>query len=105
VSADSSGVGPIGRTVAERLQELRTARGLTKQALAAATLREGRHIPPLGIARIEAGTRRVDVDDLCALARALDVSIVRLMEAERCPSCLGAPPVGFTCQKCGEEGR
>lgn len=34
----------------------------------------GRPIPPLGIRRIEDGTRRVDADDLVALAVALEVS-------------------------------
>lgn len=39
----------------------------------------GRPIPPLGVQRIEAGTRRVDVDDLLAFAAALGVSPVTLL--------------------------
>ncbi len=34
----------------------------------------GRPIPPLGLTRIRDGKRRIDVDDLIALALALDVS-------------------------------
>jgi hypothetical protein len=39
-----------------------------------AKLADLRPIPPLGIRRIEAGDRRVDVDDLVAIALALGVS-------------------------------
>ncbi|MGO1399578.1 MAG: hypothetical protein ACTHVO_14380 [Brevibacterium yomogidense] len=39
----------------------------------------GRPIPPLGLRRIEAGERRVDVDDLMAIAVVLDVSPMRLL--------------------------
>jgi transcriptional regulator with XRE-family HTH domain len=39
----------------------------------------GRPIPPLGLHRIENGERRVDVDDLMALAVALKVSPVTLL--------------------------
>lgn len=38
-----------------------------------------RPIPPLGLRRIEDGTRRVDADDLVAIAVALDVSPVTLL--------------------------
>lgn len=39
----------------------------------------GRPIPPLGLRRIEDGTRRVDADDLVAIAVALGVSPVTLL--------------------------
>ena len=39
----------------------------------------GRSIPPLGLRRIEAGERRIDIDDLVALALALEVSPLRLL--------------------------
>ena len=38
-----------------------------------------RRIPPLGLRRIENGARRVDADDLLALAVALGVSPVTLL--------------------------
>lgn len=41
--------------------------------------KEGRIIPPLGLSRIEAGLRRVDADDLIALAVALGVSPITLL--------------------------
>lgn len=58
---------------------LREARGLTKKDLADRTQELGRPVPPLGISRIEAGTRRVDADDLVALADALNVSPLDLL--------------------------
>lgn len=39
----------------------------------------GRPIPPLGLRRIEDGTRRVDADDLVSIAVALDVSPITLL--------------------------
>lgn len=39
----------------------------------------GRPIPPLGLRRIEDGSRRVDVDDLTSIALALDVSPISLL--------------------------
>lgn len=39
----------------------------------------GRDIPPLGLGRIEAGARRVDVDDLTALAVVFEVSPASLL--------------------------
>lgn len=39
----------------------------------------GREIPPLGLRRIESGERRVDVDDLVALAFVFDVSPLALL--------------------------
>lgn len=39
----------------------------------------GRRIPPQGLARLEAGERRVDVDDVLVLALALGVSVETLL--------------------------
>lgn len=47
--------------------------------LSASVGRLGRAIPVLGIQRIEAGTRRVDVDDLVVIAVALGVSPASLL--------------------------
>lgn len=42
----------------------------------------GRDIPPLGLGRIETGGRRVDVDDLTALAVVFEVSPASLLMPE-----------------------
>lgn len=84
-------VGTTGRTVAGNLARLRKARGMTIRALSVAVTEAGRALGPDAIAQIEnAGkddwtghARRVDVDDLVALAVVLGVS----------PSSLLLPPV------------
>src|SRR3954469_12722831 len=74
-----TGWGPISRYVAETLVRLRTTRGLSTTRLSAALKEIGHAIPPTGITRIEKGTRRVDSDDLVALAVVLKVSPTALL--------------------------
>ena len=75
-------LGPTGETVRTNIQRLRRARGLGFAELSRELDRLGRTIPPLGLRRIEDGERRVDVDDLVALAAALWVSPVLLLLPE-----------------------
>lgn len=79
---EGAGWGPTSRHVAANLKRLRKARGLSTTRLADALKAAGQPIPPTGITRIEKGERRVDVDDLTALAVVLGVS----------PSALLLPP-------------
>ena len=67
-------LGPVGRYVIENLQELRELRRLSYRELSDKLEALGRPIPTLGLSRIEKGNRRVDADDLVALALALDVN-------------------------------
>ena len=66
--------GPIGAYLIKNLEQLRKARRLSYQDLAARLQAIGRPIPALGLSRIEKGTRRVDADDLVGLALALGVN-------------------------------
>lgn len=61
------------------VQRLRESAGLTKKELSERVGALGRSIPPLGVSRIEMGTRRVDADDLVALAVALNVHPAALL--------------------------
>lgn len=81
-------LGPTGEQVRANVMRIREARGMTKKQLADRVQELGRPIPPLGISRIEAGTRRVDADDLVALAIALNVSPPTLL----LPADRGADP-------------
>jgi 8-oxo-dGTP pyrophosphatase MutT (NUDIX family)/transcriptional regulator with XRE-family HTH domain len=72
-------LGPVGRYVIENLKQLRDARRLTYRELADRLATLGRPIPTLGLSRIEKGTRRVDADDLVALAIALGVNPAALL--------------------------
>ena len=72
--------GPTAKRVAKNIAELRAARGgLSLRELAERMGEIGRPIQASGLSKIEQGDRRVDVDDLMALAIALDVSPNRLL--------------------------
>lgn len=66
--------GATARTVAENVRRLREQRGLSLPGLSQLLGAIGRPILPSGISKIELGERRVDVDDLMALAVALRVT-------------------------------
>jgi transcriptional regulator with XRE-family HTH domain len=66
-------LGVVGRTVAKRVRHIRKSNGLSLQDLSDRLTARGRPIVPSGLNKIEMGTRRVDVDDLFALASALRV--------------------------------
>jgi transcriptional regulator with XRE-family HTH domain len=65
--------------VAANVAVLRGRRGLSVRTLSARLGGLGHPILPSGITKIENGSRRVDVEDLLALAVALDVSPVTLL--------------------------
>lgn len=74
-------LGPTGRTVAANVHRLRKAKGMSTRALASALNELGRPITGSGVTRLEGLTeaaapnpRRVDVDDLVALAQVFGVS-------------------------------
>ena len=70
-------LGVTGKTM---MKNLKRARGeMTYAELARRLEALGRAIPPLGLRRMEAGERRVDVDDLMALAMVLGVSPLTLL--------------------------
>ncbi|MFI0533552.1 helix-turn-helix domain-containing protein [Streptomyces scabiei] len=72
-------LGPTGEQVQSNVHRLRASSGMTKRELSDRVTELGRTIPPLGISRIENGTRRVDADDLVALAVALGVHPAALL--------------------------
>ena len=71
MAGKKSELGPTGATTAHNVKRLRNRQGLTYVDLATRLEHVGRPIPTLGLRRIEAGERRVDVDDLVALAYCL----------------------------------
>lgn len=71
--------GPVGPRVASNVRSLREDRHLTLDELSARLDQLGRPIQRSGLSKIEAGDRRVDADDLMALAVALDVTPNRLL--------------------------
>ncbi|WP_433608717.1 helix-turn-helix domain-containing protein [Prescottella agglutinans] len=72
-------LGPTGQNVASNLRRLREDANLTYAELGRRLEAVGRPIPTLGLRKIESFERRVDADDLVALALALDISPVTLL--------------------------
>jgi transcriptional regulator with XRE-family HTH domain len=67
-------VGPTGRTVGANIARVRKGQQMSLGALEARLAELGRRISLSGLSKIENGDRRVDVDDLMAIAIALDVT-------------------------------
>ena len=71
--------GQIGMNVAAQVRRVREQRGWSLRELSEQMGAVGRPVQASGLAKVEAGDRRVDVDDLAALATALDVEVHRLL--------------------------
>lgn len=67
-------IGPIGEQVVRNIEEIREARGLSLRALSDRMKALARPILPSGLQSLTQRKRRVDVDDLVALALALEVN-------------------------------
>jgi transcriptional regulator with XRE-family HTH domain len=74
-----SDLGPIGENVTRTVRRLREDRRLSYAEVSRRLAEMGREIPSLGLRRIESGERKVDVDDLVALALVLNVSPLGLL--------------------------
>ncbi|MFJ6729355.1 helix-turn-helix domain-containing protein [Streptomyces sp. NPDC091281] len=94
--------GVTGHQVANNIGRLRKRRGLSVYALSDLVHRLGRQVSPDAVSKIEHCKRQVTVDDLSALAAALDVEPQYLLSPPPpCEACKGAPHPGFTCNTCG----
>ncbi len=71
--------GQVAERVAENVKRLRVEKRLTLDDLAGRMRALGKPILKSGLSKIESGDRRVDVDDLVALAVALEVNPNRLL--------------------------
>jgi|SRR5215217_965559 len=72
-------LGPTGKAVCANVKRWRDEKNLTYAELARRLERIGRSIPVLGLRRIESEDRRVDADDLVALALAFEVAPITLL--------------------------
>jgi transcriptional regulator with XRE-family HTH domain len=73
-------VGEAGRRVAKAIQLTRQNKRMTLRDMAAALTALGRPIGENSLGRMERGERRVDVDDLYAVAEVLEVPVAHLLE-------------------------
>lgn len=72
-------LGPTGETVRANVRRLREAQNLSYAEVSRRLTGLGRPVATLGLSRIEAGERRVDADDLVALALVFEVSPASLL--------------------------
>jgi transcriptional regulator with XRE-family HTH domain len=72
-------LGPIGAVVADNVTRYRETARFNYTELSKELEKHGRDISALAVRRIEEGNRRVDVDDLVALALSLNVSPLALL--------------------------
>jgi transcriptional regulator with XRE-family HTH domain len=71
-------LGEIGEVVRENIRIIRTEKELTQAELANMA-----DLPSQSITEIENGARRVNVDDLVAIARALGVPFSKILGANK----------------------
>lgn len=64
------------RLIQQRIRALRVAKGWSLDTLA-----ERSHLSPSNLSRIETGNRRIAVDQLIAIAKALDTTLDQLVES------------------------
>ncbi|WP_203236519.1 helix-turn-helix domain-containing protein [Nocardia panacis] len=99
-------LGSTGETARQNVKAHRERLNLGYAELSRRLEAVGRPIPVLGLSRIEKGERRIDTDDLTALAAALDVAPVTLLmpDATGDPDApLTNPPTGVAVGPTGRE--
>jgi transcriptional regulator with XRE-family HTH domain len=91
----------VGRQILARRKSL----GWTAVDLAARLTAAGHRIDRLGQTRIAQGGRRVDVDELAALAKVFGVADPWELTVDvPCEKCAGSPPPGYRCMACDRSG-
>ncbi|WP_282795544.1 helix-turn-helix transcriptional regulator [Streptomyces sp. CC224B] len=79
------GIGPAGQAAAHAIESTRTARGYSQRQLASRVTALGRPMTFTAVSRIERRVRRCDIDDLVAIALALDVAPHTLLDCRAQP--------------------
>ena len=74
--------GPTAAAVSEAIRRRRSELGLSQADLAARLADHGRALQVSAVSKMEAGDRRVDVDDLVGLAAALEVTAEQLLSGD-----------------------
>ncbi|MEU5081839.1 MULTISPECIES: helix-turn-helix domain-containing protein [Streptomyces] len=80
MAARSLEIGPAGIRAARNIEILRTERGLPQRELAARVTALSWPMSNTMLSRIERAQRRCDIDDLAAIAEALHVSPLALLQ-------------------------
>lgn len=99
----SGKVGAKGALAARNILTRRHALGLSLAELAERLSSQGTPMLKSTLSKVENFDRRVDIDDLFAIAEALNCTATHLL-AERCETCLDDPPRGLKCLTCEKAG-
>lgn len=96
---------PISAEVISKLRMLRKIQKVSAQTLSDRMTELGYPVARTVIANLESGRRaEVSIDHVFVAAQALNTTVAALLaEPVVCPTCKGAPPLGFICGTCGGE--
>ncbi len=72
-------IGADGERVSANIARLRKARGIDLRSLSEGTRAAGRHLSASALSKLENLHRKIDIDDLFAIATALDVTVYALL--------------------------
>ncbi len=101
MSEVASPLGAAGHNVRRNIRRLREQHRWSYRDVEERLAQAGRAIPVLALSAIDTGERRVDVDDLVALAAVFNLGVEDLLQPPAdCDTCHGAPPAGFMCMEC-----
>lgn len=102
------GPGEVSDSIRRNVRVLRLARGWSIAQLSRACVPLDPSLTVDSLANLERGAdngrrpaRRITADDLYTLACVFEVPASFLVDDSGCPTCLGRPPRGFTCNACG----
>lgn len=79
MASSAVATGPTAERVAQNIRRIRRVRNLDQKEVSALLKAIGRPMLPTVLSKIERGERRIDVDDLVAIALVLNVSPVALL--------------------------
>ncbi|MET7781525.1 helix-turn-helix transcriptional regulator [Streptomyces mirabilis] len=79
MASSAVATGPTAERVAQNIRRIRRARNLDQKEVSALLKAIGRSMLPTVLSKIERGERRIDVDDLVAIALVLNVSPAALL--------------------------
>lgn len=98
--------GVINQRVASNVKRLRKLRHMQQIDLAAKMTADGAPMRNGTISKLENSDRAISVDELAALAKALQVSVMDLMYVPEyhCDHCQDRVHTGYTCNACGLAG-
>lgn len=82
MSAYKTELGDLGRAVADNIERLRILNGMSYRALAAEVRKYARPITHTALCNIAAYKRQVPVDDLAAIAAALNTTPAKLLDSD-----------------------